>query len=156
MDVIALDRANECFGHSVALWTFDGRGPWFKPDVASEAAGIASDVATALVRQPLDVDWQAIDPAEAILDGCHHQVAHIVASDASRRGQEPRGLLITAVERKGSSHPLAVVAADLETVGAPAPIAFIHRNAAIVTSLHTAGVAIEQQAMGLHHAVDRL
>ena len=53
-DVIAFDRADEGFSHSVALRTFDGRRSWFKTDVASEAARIASNVAAAVVRQPSD------------------------------------------------------------------------------------------------------
>ena len=61
-DVVAFDRADEGFSHSVALRTFDGRRSWFKTDVASEAARIASNVAAAVVRQPFDGDRQAVDP----------------------------------------------------------------------------------------------
>src|SRR5262245_13176849 len=43
-DIIALDRANEGFSHSVALWTFERRRPRFEPDVAGEAAGVAGDM----------------------------------------------------------------------------------------------------------------
>jgi hypothetical protein len=39
-DVIAFDGADEGFSHSIALRAFDGRRSRFKPDVASEAAGI--------------------------------------------------------------------------------------------------------------------
>jgi hypothetical protein len=46
------------------------------PDVASEAAGVAGNIATAVVRQPFDGDRQAIDSAEPTLDRRHHQVAH--------------------------------------------------------------------------------
>jgi hypothetical protein len=55
-----------------------------------------------------------------MLDRHHHQVAHVVAGDASRGGEEAHGFPITAVEREGDPHPLAVVA--LEAIGAPAPI----------------------------------
>jgi len=48
-DVVAFDRADERFSHSVALWTFDRRRSRFKPDVASEAAGITCNVAAAVV-----------------------------------------------------------------------------------------------------------
>ena len=47
-DIVALDRANEGFSHSVALWTFERRRPRFEPDVAGEAAGVAGDVAAAV------------------------------------------------------------------------------------------------------------
>ena len=122
----------------------------------AKRTGITSDVAAAVIGQPFDRDGQAIDPAEPMFDGSHHQVAHVVAGDAARGGQEAHGFPITAVECEGNPHSLAVVAADLETIGAPAPIAFIHRDAAVMTPLATAGVAIEQQAMDLHHPVDPL
>ena len=59
-DIVALDRANEGFSHSVALWTFDWRGSRFEADVASEAACLAGEVTAAIVGQPLDGDRQAI------------------------------------------------------------------------------------------------
>src|SRR5262249_39730375 len=95
-DIVALDRANEGFSHSVALWTFERRRPRFEPDVAGEAAGVAGDVAAAVIRKPFDRDGQAIDLAEPVLDGSHHQVAHVLAGDAAGSGQEAHGFPITA------------------------------------------------------------
>ena len=43
-EVVAHDRANACFGHSIALRTFERRRCSFKTDAAREAVGIASDV----------------------------------------------------------------------------------------------------------------
>jgi hypothetical protein len=40
--------------------TFGRRRPRFEPDVAGEAAGVAGDVAAAIIRKPLDRDGQAI------------------------------------------------------------------------------------------------
>jgi hypothetical protein len=39
-DIVAFDRADEGFSHSVALRTFNGRRSRFKTDVASEAARV--------------------------------------------------------------------------------------------------------------------
>jgi hypothetical protein len=50
------DRADEGFGHSIALWAFDWRGSRFEADVASEAACLAGEVTAAIVGQPLDGD----------------------------------------------------------------------------------------------------
>src|SRR6185369_9853086 len=144
--IVALDRANKGFGHSVALRTFDWRGSRLEPDVAGEAAGVTSQVAAAVVGEPFDRDREAIDPAEAVFDSRHHQVTHIRAGDASRGGEEADGLPITAVECEGDPHPLPVVAANLEAIGAPASIAFTHRDAAIMAPLDSAGMAIEQHA----------
>ena len=44
-DVIVFDGANESLGHSIALRTFNGSRSRFKTHVASQATGIASDVA---------------------------------------------------------------------------------------------------------------
>src|SRR5262249_3834661 len=142
-DIVALDRANEGFSHSVALWTFERRRPRFEPDVAGEAAGVAGDAAAAVIRKPFDLDGQAIAPAEPVLQGSHHQAAHGLAGDAGGTGQDAHGFQITTVERKRNPHPLAVVAADLKAVGAPTPITFIHRNAAVMAALVPTNVAIE-------------
>src|SRR5262249_60859875 len=72
--------------------------PRFEPDVAGEAAGVAGDVAAAIIRKPFDRDGQAIDLAKPVLDGSHHQVAHVLAGDAAGSGQEAHGFPITAVE----------------------------------------------------------
>jgi hypothetical protein len=79
-----------------------------------------------------------------MLDGGHHQVPHVVAGDAARRGKEAHGFPITAVQRESDPHPLAIVAADLEAIGAPAPNALIDRNAAVMPPLDTASMAIKQ------------
>ena len=70
-DVVAFDRADEGFSHSVALRTFDGRRTRFKTDAASEAARIASNVrsldAMDKVRRPIcafiEVGWPASETA---------------------------------------------------------------------------------------------
>ena len=64
-----------------------------EPDVAGEAAGVAGDVATAVIRKPFDRDGQAIDLAEPVLDGSHHQVAHVLAGDAAGRRRRPTAIL---------------------------------------------------------------
>ena len=102
------------------------------------------------------VAGNAIDPAEAMLDGRHHQVPHVVTRDAACGGEEAHGFPVTAVEREGDPHSLAIVAADLEAIGAPAPITFIHRNTSVMPPLDTTSIAIEQEAMDLHHAIDAL
>ena len=136
-DIVAFDCADEGFCHSIALRTFNGRRSWFETDVASEAARIAGNVAAAVVRQPFDGDRRAVDPAEPMLDGGYHQVTHVVAGDAARGSEEAHGFPITAIERKRNPHPLAIVAADLEAVGAPAPIALIDCDTAVMPPLET-------------------
>jgi hypothetical protein len=150
------DGADEGFSHSIALWTFDRRGSRFEADVSSEAACLAGEVTAAIVGQSLDGDRQAIDRAEAMLDGSEHQITNVLAADAAGGGEETHGLAMTAVEREGDSHPFTVVAADLKAVGAPTPITFIHCNAVVMAPLVPANVAIEQQAVNLHDPLDAL
>jgi hypothetical protein len=149
-DVVAFDRAHESFSHSVALWTFDRRRSGFETDGASEAAGIASDVAAAVVGEPFDGRREAIEPAEPMLNGSHHQVTHVLACDAARGGEQAHGFAITAVQCEGNAHLFTVVAANLKAVGAPAPIVFIHCDPTVVPPLGTAAMAIEQEATSLH------
>src|SRR6266446_10785741 len=54
--------------------------------------------------------------------------------------------------REGDPQPLTVVAADLKAIGAPAAVALIDGNASVMSPLNAAGMAIEQQAVDLHHA----
>src|SRR5262249_61456471 len=95
-DIGRFDRADEGFGPSFALWAFDWRGFGFEADVASKAACLAGEVTAAIVGQPLDGDRQAIDRAEAMLDGSEHQITNILAADAAAGAEETHGLAITA------------------------------------------------------------
>jgi hypothetical protein len=82
------------------------------------------------------------------LDGCHHQVPHVVAGDAARGGEEAHGFPATAIERESNPQPLAIVAADIEAIGAPTAIALIDRNAAVMPPLQQK-VQIVQGTIGL-------
>jgi hypothetical protein len=90
---------HEGFGHSIALWTFDRRGSRFQADVASEAACLAGEVTAAIVDSHSLGARQAIDGAEAMLDGSEHQITNVLAADAAGDGEETHGLAITAIER---------------------------------------------------------
>jgi hypothetical protein len=83
-----------------------------------------------------------------MLDGRHHQVSHVVTGDAACGGEEAHGFPVTAVEREGDPHSLAIVAADLEAIGAPTAIALIDRNAAVMPPLQQK-VQIVQGTIGL-------
>src|ERR1700729_3398119 len=96
----------------------------------------------------------AIDPTEPMFGGSHHQVTHVLASDVARSGEEAHSFTITAVQCEGNPHLITVVTANLEAVGAPTPIAFIHGDVTVVPPLGTTGMAIEHETVGLHHSVD--
>lgn len=156
-DVIPLHGAHERLGHAVGLWAFDRGCARPEVDLAGKAAGFSGGVAAAIVGQPFDSGRQAVHAAEAVLDGGDHEVAHVLGGYAGSGSNEAHCLAIAAVEREGDPHLLAVVAADLEAVGAPAGVAGIDRDAPIVATLVTlAAMALEQQAMHLHHPVDAL
>jgi hypothetical protein len=54
-----------------------------------------------LSDKPLNGDRQAIDRAEAMLDGSEHQITNVLAADAAGGGEEAHGLAVTAIEREG-------------------------------------------------------
>ena len=139
-DIVTLDRADEGFGHSIALWAFDWRCSRFEAEVASKAACLAGEVTAAIVGQPLDGDRQAIDRAEAMLDGSEHQITNVLAADAAGGGEEAHGLAVTAIEREGDPHAFTVVAANLKAVGAPAAVALIDGDASVMAPLGAAGI----------------
>src|SRR4029453_4595496 len=105
--------ADEGFGVSIVLLTFDWRRSRFEADVASEAACLAGEVTAAIVGQPLDGERQAIDRAEAMLDGSEHQITNVIAADTAGGGEETHRLAITAIEREGDPPPFNDVTADL-------------------------------------------
>lgn len=92
-----------------------------------------------------------------MLDGGDHQVLHIFGGDAASRRHMPHRFAVTAVEREGDAHLLAIVAGDLQPVGAPAGVALVDRDPTIVTSFFPLlTVALEEQPVHLHDAVDTL
>ena len=82
-----------------------------------------------------------------MLNSSDHQVTNVLASDAARGGEEAQGFAIAAVQCEGDPHLLTVIAANLEAVGAPTSIAFIHRDATVVAPLDTTGVAISGRSV---------
>src|SRR5829696_1897360 len=72
----------------------------------------------------------------------HHEVA--------RRWWSPRSSWppVAAVEGEGHAHALAVAAADLQAVRAPAGVARVHGNAPLVPALLAAGVALSSCRAG--------
>jgi len=65
--------------------------------------------------------------------------------------------VVATQEIASRPHPLAVVATDLEPVGAPAQVRAIDGDAAVVPPLDAvAGVTLEQEAVHLHDPVDAL
>jgi hypothetical protein len=78
-----------------------------------------------------------------MLDGSH-QVTNVVAGDAARGGEEAHGFPVTAIEREGNPHPLAIVAADLEAIGARRSLSIAQ---AAKTTISLAGTEIIDDTM---------
>jgi hypothetical protein len=153
-DGVALERADEGFGHAVGLRAADGRRARHQADVAGEGAGVAGGVAATVVGEPLDRPGQAVHGPVALLDGGHHQVLDVLGGDAASGRHMPHRLAIAAVDRERDAHLLAVVAHDLERVGA-AGVALVDRDPTIVAPfLPLLTAALEEQPVHLHDAVD--
>lgn len=82
------------------------------------------------------------------------------SSDASHHrslGCSAHCFAIAAVEREGDADLLAIVAGDLQPVGAPAGVALVDRNPTIVAPLLPPfAVTLKEQPVHLHDAVDAL
>jgi hypothetical protein len=101
--------------------------------------------------------WQFVDQPEAALDALDHQIANVGTVDAAGGRHPGDRLAVAAVEREGDAHLLAIVAADLEPVRAPAGVGAVDRNAAVMLPLLAgSGMALEQQPVHLHDPVDPL
>ncbi len=103
-DVVALEGADERLGHAVRLRAADGRRPWDQPDVTGEGAGVASGVAAAVIRKPLDRLGHTVHAAVAMLDGGNHQVMDVLGGDAAGGRHVPHCLPVAAVEREGYAY----------------------------------------------------
>src|SRR5262245_11322201 len=86
-----------------------------------------------------------------MLNSSEHQITNVLTADPTRGSEETHGLAITAIEREGDPHPLTVVAADLEAIGAPAAVARIDGDASVMSPPDAASMAIKQHAVDLHH-----
>ncbi len=100
------------------------------------------------IRAGTDADVIAFDGADESLGHSIARVTNVLASDAARGGEEAQGFAITAVQCEGDPHLLTVITANLEAVGAPTSIAFIHHDATVVAPLDTTGVAIKRPLGG--------
>jgi hypothetical protein len=49
----------------------------------------------------------------------------MVAADPTRGGDKAHGLTITAIERKGDPDPIAIIAANLKSIGTPAAVSLM-------------------------------
>jgi hypothetical protein len=83
--------------------------------------------------------------------------AHVLGGDAAGGGDIAHRLPVTAIEREGDPHFLAIVAADLEAVRAPTGVADLDGDLPVVSPLFAAAaMTLEQQTVKLHDAVDAL
>jgi hypothetical protein len=119
-------------GWRVRLRALDRRGERHEADHLRQRAGLTRGIGRAVVRQPLDRPGQLSHQDKAAFDTLDHQVADSAAVDATQGSNPGDCLTITAVESEGDA--LAIVAVDLEAVGAPAGVGLIDRDAPVMAS----------------------
>ena len=89
------------------------------------------------------------------LDRKQHEVAYGDTADAARTGGPGEDLAVVGVDRERDPHGIAVPARDLEHVRGPAPVRGGRRDLTVMGPLAaTPGMARQQQACSLHHAVN--
>ncbi|TCP65579.1 hypothetical protein C8J43_11016 [Sphingomonas sp. PP-CE-1G-424] len=82
---------------------------------------------------PFDWFGHAVHLAVAMLDRGDHQVLDVLSGDAAPRRHVSHGLPVAAVERERDTDLLAIVAGDLQPVGALAGVAKVDGDPAVVT-----------------------
>ena len=118
--------------------------------------GLVSCEDRSIVRQPLHPMRRA-DASKAALDALDHHVADHLAGDARGRRQPADHLAVVTVESEGYTDDLAVPAGELQRVGAPADIRADRDHPAVMLARGpAAGVALKEQPMLLHQAIDPL
>ncbi len=132
-DIIALEGADERLRHAIRLRTADWGRARDQPNAPGEGACVASGVAAAVVGKPLDRFRHPVHLSVAMFDRGDHQVLDVLCGDAARCRHVSHRLAVAAVERERDTHLLAIVTCDLQPVGAPAGVAQIDGDPAIVT-----------------------
>lgn len=155
-DVVALDGLDEGLGHTVALRRADRRGQGRQAQLSRELARLVRYVRRTVVSEPF-YGLRRLGLAEPLLDGGQHHVAHQISGLPARGGRPAHRFPIAAVQGEGRPHRLAVVATEFEPVRAPAYIAGINRDAAIVATWGRRWpMSTGQQTVIAHDAVDPL
>ena len=77
-----------------------------------------------------------------MLDRVHHQVPNMVVADPTGGGDEAHGLAITAIEGEGNPNPVAIIAANIKSIGTPATVSLIDGDPTVMAPSPASGVAL--------------
>ncbi len=156
--IVALECSNAALGHPITLRASQPRCHRLQSQFLGKRARLRRRVAAAVIGQPLKIASRLAVGTEARFDRLHHQVTDQVCIDGLARGYPTHRFPITVIKRKGHPNPLTVIAAKLEPIRAPAGIAGIDRNSAIVSTTRYRFVApaMQQQLVIPHDSVNTL
>jgi len=157
LNVVPLESFDEGLGHSIALRTLDRCPTDDEAQLFAKGYRVGGYVARPVVAEPFDGPGGLLNRPEPVLQAGHHQVAHQVPINPPGGGDKAHGFAVTAVQTEGDTDPLAIVAADLETIGASPLVAASNGDSAVVSPLCARRrMALEQQPGPEHRPVDRL
>src|SRR5690606_41933306 len=122
-DLSARDRFDDRLSHAIALRALHRRRAHDKAQARGETHRLLGGIAAAVVGQPLDRVRQLLDAPEALLDALHQQITYVLGADPAGGGDKAHRLPVTAVQAEGHPHHLAVPAAALKAIRAPAQVA---------------------------------
>ena len=130
-DIVALDRVDEGFGHTVGLGAVRRGRDGLKAESLGIEHCLRGYVGATVVREPLDLDGRLQSAlTEAGPESAVEQEADIVTVEITSSGDVIDRLPIVAVQCEGHAHGLSVPARDVEPVGAPALIGSRHGDPA--------------------------
>ena len=149
--VRAMNSRGERYGNARL---FSGGRAGHQPDFPGEAAGLPGEVAAAVVGQPLDLDRQAVDPSD---------LCSTAATMRSRTSSPVMPLVVaTKLMASRSQQSRAKATRTRSPLSQPISRPSEHQRVLrastamrpLVPALLAAGVALEQEPMHLHDAVD--
>ena len=96
--------------------------------------------------------------AKALFDSGQHHVSNPVAAVSARARHPSHGFPVAAIERESHAQRFAIVAAEFETVGAPARVAVVDRDTAVMPTLDAREhpLAFQRQGVVTHDPIDPL
>ena len=158
ISIVAFERSDEALCHPVTLRAADPRRHRLQSELPGKQARIRRRIAAAVIGQPFHMSDSLAVSTEARFGRLHHQVTDQVGIDALGRRDPTHRLPVTAVQCKRNPDSLAVIAAELESIGTPTFIAGIDSNPAIMPTIRhrLVATAMKQQLVIPHDSVNPL
>ena len=153
-DIVFLHRLHELFGHAITLRAAHRCCAGLQIQLSGEPPRFMRGIRGTVVRQPLHRCVRQLI-AEALFYRPQHYILHGRTVVATGTRRPVYGFSVATVQRERYPQFLAIVAAELEAVRAPALIALRHRHLTVVfPTRHRARRPVMQQQQAVFAPTD--